>query len=323
MAEVSIIIVNFKSWKHLENCLASIEKIDQTIVSFEVIVVDNCSNDGVLPDFKKNYSSIQFIENSGNNGFSNGCNLGAKNANGTFFMFLNPDTIINENSILLMLKLAKKNDDYGIVSCQTINKKGKSENQVRIFPKLMTLFGAFRAIYKLVNKSKIESDFNSSKDIVFPDWVSGSLIFMNKKWFDKVKYWNEDYWMYFEDVDLCKRVSEKGGRIVITRGANIIHNHGGASRINVKTAVITKSEVLISKHVYVKNNFKGIGKYISQIFLVFQNLVTYLLLAIIGLIFFFVPKLKLNIFLFKNLLSYYFRVVKKGSWLSMRSMNYN
>jgi GT2 family glycosyltransferase len=323
MLDISIIILNYKSWEHLDNCLHSIENICTTHFSFEIIVVDNKSDDGILSSFQTKFQKVNFIENTGNNGFANGCNLGAKNAKGSFYLFLNPDTLISETPIQLMLHLAKKHLDYGIISCETVNKTGKIENQVRFLPRFSTLFGSFRAIYKWVNQQKIKSEYNISKEVIFPEWVSGSLIFISKNWFEKIGGWNEDYWMYFEDVAICKQISEKGGKIALMRGASIVHNHGGASRLNIKTAIITKTEVLISKHVYINNNFKGFSKYISQIFVIVYNLISYFILAILGVIFFSIPKLKLNVYLFKNLVNYYFKVLKSGFWLSERSMNLN
>ena len=144
---------------------------------------------------------------------------------------------------------------------------------------------------------------------------------MSRKWFEKAQGWNEDYWMYFEDVDICKKVRDAKGEVVLLKDVNIIHNHGGASRINIKTSKITKSEVLISKHVYIRNHFKSLTRFLLMSLLVLMSLISKMLLAIIGICFFFVPKLKLNLYLFLELIQYYNHSLKKGTWLSKRSMN--
>ena len=82
MVDISIVIVNYKSWNDLKDCLQSIITINSSKFTLETIVVDNQSNDGRLEEFKTLFPSILFIENSGNNGFANGCNLGASNAKG-------------------------------------------------------------------------------------------------------------------------------------------------------------------------------------------------------------------------------------------------
>jgi GT2 family glycosyltransferase len=314
--DVSIIIVNYKSWKHLKNCLDALTLFKQEKFSFEVVIVDNKSNDGKLEAFSKKYAQFSFIENSGNNGFANGCNTGAMNSNGSHLLFLNPDTLATENAVEEMLQCLKENSNYGIVSCNQLNNNGSFENFDRIFPNTFTLFGLSRAIYRMF-RNKIKEEDN----IIFPNWVSGSVVFMSRVWFQKVKGWNEDYWMYYEDVDISKKVRNLGGDVALLKNVNIIHNHGGASRINIKTASITKTEVVISKHVYLSTHFKGFKKFVLLSMVILNTSFSKTLLAIIGILFFFIPKLKLNIYLFAEMFSYYHQSLRKGSWLSSRSMN--
>jgi len=314
--DVSVIIVNYKSWKHLKNCLDAFTHFKQEKFSFEVIVVDNQSNDGKLVEFSKKYSKFTFIENSGNNGFANGCNLGAIHSVGKNMLFLNPDTIANENAIHKMLECLHSDENFGIVSCNQLNNKGSFEDADRIFPGPLTLFGITRAMYRYLAKKTKQDDQK-----IFTNWVSGSVVCMSRKWFEKVQGWNEDYWMYFEDVDICKKVKDAKGEVVLLKDVNIIHNHGGASRININTSKITKSEVLISKHVYIRNHFKNLTRFLLFTLLVLMSLFSKMLFAIIGICFFFVPKLKLNLYLFLELIQYYKHSLKKGTWLSKRSMN--
>ncbi len=302
-----------ETFKKLFRCLNTFK---QEKFSFEVVIVDNKSNDGKLEAFSKKYAQFSFIENSGNNGFANGCNTGAMNSNGSHLLFLNPDTLATENAVEEMLQCLKENSNYGIVSCNQLNNNGSFENFDRIFPNTFTLFGLSRAIYRMF-RNKIKEEDN----IIFPNWVSGSVVFMSRVWFQKVKGWNEDYWMYYEDVDISKKVRNLGGDVALLKNVNIIHNHGGASRINIKTASITKTEVVISKHVYLSTHFKGFKKFVLLSMVILNTSFSKTLLAIIGILFFFIPKLKLNIYLFAEMFSYYHQSLRKGSWLSSRSMN--
>jgi len=320
--EVSVVIVNYKSWTHLSDCLISLMKISSANFGIEIIVVDNHSNDGVLEEFKVKFNKVCFIENIANNGFSNACNLGAQNARGNYILFLNPDTIVLKDAILKLLVEASKNSDYGILSCNLLRKDGSEESQIRFLPKILTLFGFLRGFYKLVNKNKLKNQFNHSKNIVFPEWVSGAVVFMSKIWYEKVGGWNEDYWMYYEDVDLCKKVQDLGGKIVLLRDVSIVHNHGGASRLNVRTSALTKTEVIISKHVYIRNHFKGFFKKIAFFLVILEVFFTKIFVGILGILLFFVPKLYLRWLIFKNIISYYLMVMKNKTWLSRRSMNF-
>jgi len=316
--DISIIIVNYKSWKHLRNCLNSLQNLGDLSLVFEIIVVDNHSNDGNLETFSNEFSEAHFVLNSGNNGFANGCNFGASKAKGDYFLFLNPDTITNGKAVEEIFHFAKLNRNVGITSCLQKKASGGYEKSIRIFPNMITLFGLTRAIYKLFIKKQLESE-----EVLYTDWVSGSLVFISKQWFTQINGWNEDYWMYYEDMDLSKKVQESNGKVALLKSVEIIHNHGGASRLNIKTSVITKTEVQISKHVYIQNNFKGIERILSQFLLLINNIIFKLLLAIFGILLFFIPKMRLNVYLFARIISYYGSCLANRNWLSKNSMNSN
>lgn len=322
MTDISIIIVNYKSWSELNNCLRSIIAIDSDRFTLETIVVDNEVNNHKINEFKLLFPTILFIENSGNNGFANGCNLGAAIAKGNYLFFLNPDTIINEDAVFKLWKTSYENSDYGIVSCrQTMESYGKY-TEARFFPSFFTLFGFARVFFRIVNYFNLRQKFNFHKEIVFPDWVTGAAIFISREWFTSVNGWSEKYWLYFEDVDLCKKIQENNGKICLIRTSNIFHKHGGSTRINITTKALTKTEVLISKHVYFNEHTSGLIKYLIESLLLISLLFEKFILAIMGLIFFFIPKLKVNIFIFINLIKYYFNAISKKTWTSPRSVKY-
>tara|TARA_R110001632_G_scaffold43376_6_gene110162 strand:+ start:168862 stop:169842 length:981 start_codon:yes stop_codon:yes gene_type:complete len=317
--DISIIIVNYKSWKHLRNCLNSLKNLNDLSFAYETIVVDNYSYDGNFEKFTKEFSSVQFVLNSGNNGFANGCNFGASKARGDYFLFLNPDTLINGKALEEILSFAKLNRNVGVTSCLQKKKTGGYEKSNRIFPNLLTLFGLTRAIYKLFSKKLPESN----NQVLYTDWVSGSLVFISKEWFAQINGWNEDYWMYYEDMDLSKKVQKSNGKVAVLKSVEIIHNHGGASRLNIKTSAITKTEVQISKHIYIQNHFKGVERILSHLILFKVNVFFKLLLAILGVLLFFIPKMRLNVYLFTRIISYYCHCLKNRTWLSKNSMNFN
>jgi GT2 family glycosyltransferase len=133
---------------------------------------------------------------------------------------------------------------------------------------------------------------------------------------------DEDYWMYFEDMDICKRVADSGGRIAVTRDTEILHCHGGSSRINRYTSSITKSEVLVSKHIFIQKHFKGLTAFIIHTWLALINIVSLTIKSVAGLLFFFVPKLSVAPFILHHLLRYYASVLVNGRWTSRRSVRY-
>jgi GT2 family glycosyltransferase len=319
MMDLSIIVVCYKGWNRLNKCLEALDSFQGNNFNTEVIVVDNRSDDNEIYKIENRFPKFHFIYNEINGGFANGCNLGSKNATGEYFLFLNPDTIVLEEELKKLLKAAKQNPSYKILSCYQVNEKGKMSISSGEFPRLNNLTGLQRAIFR----NRIPVTGNRVPEISFPDWISGSVVLIHKGIFNKLGGFDEDFWMYFEDVDLCRRVRNNGGEIAFLRDISVEHNHGGSSRIDLKTASLTKTEVYISRHVYISKHKHGFDRLLIQTFLVINNLITSGLMALIGLIFFFVPKLFARALIFLRLISYYSGALFRQSWISTRSVNNN
>nr|WP_315156778.1 glycosyltransferase family 2 protein [uncultured Flavobacterium sp.] len=315
--DISIIIVNYRSWKPLNNCLESLLSTDKTSITFEVIIVDNFSDDVAFDLLQNKFKAFLFIRNNSNSGFASGCNLGAKEAKGEYFLFLNPDTVISPNTLSKLYTTYKKHSEIGILSCLQVDKKNRFFNQKNVFPSLVQIFAISRFLYR-----KTSSHFYTKEELFYPDWVTGALIFIHKDWFHKVNGWNEDYWLYFEDVEICKKIAQKNGKIAVTRNTAILHEHGGSSRNDFETEHISKTEVIISKHIYINNNFKPLTKTLAHVLLIIFILIEKTFLSLLSLVLFFNLKLRINRYILKNLCSYYINAIKNRTWLSKRSVNY-
>lgn len=322
MQNLSIIIVNYKGWNSLKACLDSLDSYPTKTVFFEVIVVDNFSNDGYLKTFQQTYSNFIFIENSGNNGFANGCNVGAKIAKYDLFLFLNPDTIILENSLDIFVSDYVNNPEIALLSCLQIDENNRYYNQKRLFPTFFTFFGLPRAIFKWIHSTKIKENFKEDKHFFYPEWVTGAVILIHKKWFEAINGWDESYWMYMEDVDLCKRISEQNGRVAVTKNCTIFHKHGGASRINIKTKALTKTEVIISKHVYIAKHFSKLVGFFLHIRLFGGVFLEKIVLSLLSIPLFFNMKLKVNTIILSNYFRYVSHAIKNNTVLSSRSLRF-
>jgi len=288
-------------------------------INHEIIVVDNDSQDGSLEPFSQNYSHIAFIKNSGNNGFANGCNLGANNARGKFFLFLNPDTVLtNGTAIDSMLEFANKNSNIGITSCRRINPKGNPEREMAFFNPWL-IISWIRIIYKLTNNRKIENKFPKKDDVWYPDWVSGSVVLIRANLFYRVDKWNQkSFWMYYEDVDLCRKVKEQNKNIAILRNVELQHAHGGSSRRDPKTTSITKSEVVTSSHVYIQLHTTGLNKFALHSVIILNTLLSQLLRVAFTCLLFWTTPFKTNILVLISTLKYYMTALVSGTWKSKR-----
>lgn len=318
MKDISIVVVCYKGWARLTKCLESLDTFTGKNISVEVIVVDNKSDDATINNIKSKFPRFMFIENEVNGGFGHGNNLGSKSASGEYLLFLNPDTVVKEEEVEKLLDVAHKNPSFGIVSCSQVNEKGKESIASGPFPDLLNLTGFQRAIL-----GWLRADGKRQKgETEFPDWVSGSVICIKKLLFQELGGFDDDFWMYSEDVDLCRRVRNLQKEVAFCRNISIEHNHGGSSRINLKTASLTKTEVQISRHVYISKHKTGLNKFVIQLFMVANNLITAGFMAVVGLVFFFVPKMFARTLIFIRLVWYYFNALLKLSWISPRSVNY-
>ena len=322
MIDISIVIVNYRGWKHLDKCLKVFESFKNGDFSFEIIVVDNCSADGQLPHFQKRFPEYCFLLNTGNNGFSNGCNFGAASSKGAYLLFLNSDIVATESAIGGLLQTIRARPEIMILSCKHLNINGKVEQVDRYFPSFLTINGIIRTLYRKVKHKKKIDDSPFAVDVIYPDWVSGSLILISKQDFERIGGWDESYWLYYEDVDLCSRASSHGGAVGLHNQISVIHNHGGSTRTNLETTTLTKAEVIISLHVFLSNHYSPVRAVGLHLMVMLDVLVVNLIPALLGIPFFFVKKLNLYNRLYFRLVVYYLHALAKRTWLSPRSLKY-
>jgi len=317
--DVSIIIANYKSWKVLENCIGSI-KSNLKNLSYEVIVVDNCSNDGNFEKFHSLHSWITLIQNKGNYGYSSASNLGASKARGNFLVFLNPDTeITNSPAINKMVELAKKDSEQGIISCRKIKPGNRLEREITFLSPWLTI-GFVRSMYKIIYRKKLQTLYKKSEMTWNPEWLTGSIFLISSENFKLIGSLPEnDYWMYYEEMDVAQRIKLVGKKITLLRDVEILHQHGGSSRINPKTSAITKSEVMISRFVYIQKFYGNRSqKYLMYLLFLLISLIDQLIKAIISTPVFWLNRPKASILLFFESLKYFFNAFLRKSWRSKR-----
>jgi GT2 family glycosyltransferase len=216
---LSIIIVNYKSEKNLEKCIASVrEKL--LSADYEIIVVNNDTGLKSLP-----LENINWINAGGNIGFGTACNLGARSAQGELICFLNPDTeIISENIGELASKL-KNSGSLAVAGPKLLNENGKT--QWWCAGKEFSLWRLIKNNVGLIESRKI---WESRKEIL-ADWVSGAAFFVKKEIFEKTGGFDELFFLYFEDEDLCRRIRALGYGILYCPEFTVLHK-GGKSRDN-------------------------------------------------------------------------------------------
>jgi GT2 family glycosyltransferase len=275
MTSLSIVIVSYRCWQRLDTCLKSIQA--QSLDFIEVIVVDNHSNDGKIKDFIQAHPSVQFIQQEINGGFAQACNKGAAIAKGEWVLFLNPDTILEPNTLSPLLQKTNAHPDWKLIGIKQLNDKGKDTYPFGLFLQWWNVWPPIRSIQRLLGGKRIAKKVWSTQSVSYPDWISGSFVLMRYADFKTIGGWDEQFWMYCEDQDLSKAAYSLGWQRVMYNEIKCIHSHGGSSRINPKVKAITKSAVIISNFKYIKKHMVAPGKWIAQATLLLMTIINILI----------------------------------------------
>ncbi|HRE39927.1 MAG TPA: glycosyltransferase family 2 protein [Ignavibacteria bacterium] len=223
---VSVVIVTWNSEEEIIQCLDSVYSDSENHkISVEVIVVDNNSSDKTLEKIKlKNYSSLSVICNKENFGYTVACNQGMKKAKGEYVFLLNPDTIINNGSILKLVNSFAEFEGCGAVAPKLINSDGSLQDSCRNFPDYSDLFFEMSLLLKNLSKWKIKK-FNPENPVAVEQPMAAALM-IRKSLLEKIDFMDERYKMFFNDVDLCKKIYLSGYNIMLIPSAEIIHEKG-------------------------------------------------------------------------------------------------
>jgi len=207
-------------------------------IAYEIIVVDNGSNDGTREILESSFDSVRLIMNEKNVGFVKANNQGAKIARGRYLLLLNSDTYVTDDSVEKIVSYMDNNPDVGAATGLVLNSDGSFQRPFRRFPHPLGAF--FRHTFRLI--VGLDTPFHrrfrmkqaDEGEIHEVDWLSGAYLFIRRDSIENGKVFDEDFFMYYEDTMLCFRIWEKGGRVVYLPVAPIIH-YGGASAKQIRT----------------------------------------------------------------------------------------
>lgn len=315
---LSIVTVNYKSWGHLESALNELAKGFPE--DWEVIVVDNESDPTDFSSFSARYPWVTFIANPDNSGFGRGCNLGVAKANGEQLLFMNPDVIAKVDDIRNLMQI-KSQHDIGIVAPKQVSLSGKAQKVFDDFPSLLNQSKTLKALLRVIRPTRYRDPRADYSELTYCDWVTGSVLLIDRNDFDAIGGWSEDYWMYVEDADLCRKATDCGLSVAYAPEIEVIHAHGGSSRLNVAVKSMTKLEVIISKHVYTRNHARGLARWVTHTQIVLLRLPMLVVAGLLDLITLRqIPTLNVRSRMLVGLLRYYAGVIDNGSWLSPRAI---
>jgi hypothetical protein len=245
---VSIVIVTMNHLKFLKKLLYSLFETNIPNTSFEVILIDNCSNDDTVTYIKKNYPQIKLIVNISIKGFAYNSNLGIKNSLGQYILLLNPDIMLLPNAIDNLYDFMEEYKDVGIAAPMLLNADLTHQNSVRRFIDLKILF--YRILHWGNDKNTnpavnyyLMNDLDKEK-IQPVDWAIGAALFVRREAIETVGMLDENFFLYIEDQDWCYRMWQNGWKVYYVPNSKMIHDHQRASiknGLNKKTLYHAKS----------------------------------------------------------------------------------
>ncbi|MDR1809420.1 MAG: glycosyltransferase family 2 protein [Prevotella sp.] len=219
--QVSVIIVNYNTAALLDECIESVIQKTEG-VSYEIIVVDNRSEAGSLDSLVGKYQDVHFLFSGENLGFGKANNWGGKESNGKYLFFLNPDTLLVNNAIAILYEYMRQHPEAGICGGNLY-----SENMKPASSYYDTDMLAYE--YKILLNRERKPGFNKTGQPKDVNVIVGADLFISKQLFDEQNGFDPDFFMYFEEVELCNRIQNKGYKIVSVPQAKIIHKQGGSA----------------------------------------------------------------------------------------------
>ena len=231
---ISVIIVNFNTYQLTYQCIETIIKYS-TEISYEIIVVDNNSSEN-CDELQISFPNIILVKNIENYGFGKANNIGSTYASGKYLCFINSDIIFLENTLKIIYERAQCIDKLGILGPRLLWNDRSLQWSCREFPNLWNNFCPALYLTKLFKKSKT---FRLEHMTYFPhdieievDVLVGAFLLIPTDIFTQAGGFDEQFFMYSEEIDLCKRIKSKGYKIIFSPVSSVVHIAGATANSN-------------------------------------------------------------------------------------------
>lgn len=226
MVGVDVVIVSYNSRDKLRACVEPLAQLSNV----RVIVVDNASSDDSLEAVAD--LPVERIALETNGGFAHGCNRGLRAGDARYVLFLNPDAVIDRAALATLAAELDRTPAVGAVAPRIVHDDGTLDYSVRRFPRLRSTYAQALFLHRLFPNATWTDEVIRESDAYAqrgsPDWVSGACILVRRSLLEELAGFDEDFFMYCEDIDLCRRIRDAGYDVVFEPRAQIVHE-GGAS----------------------------------------------------------------------------------------------
>lgn len=232
--DLSIIIVNFRTYELTLNAIRSLER-SESHYCYEVILVDNDSQDGIAEYVRETHSSVTIIENNENTGFAKANNQGIRIANGRYVLLLNSDTVVQPDTLEVMVSFMDSHPQVGASGCKVVLPNGKLDKACRRgFPtpsaSFYYAFGVSKLFPKVPRFNQYQLGYLDPDECYPIDCLVGAFMLVRREAIDQVGMLDEEFFMYGEDIDWCYRIKQAGWEIYYYPKTYITHYKGASSR---------------------------------------------------------------------------------------------
>jgi N-acetylglucosaminyl-diphospho-decaprenol L-rhamnosyltransferase len=233
LVDLSVIVVSWNVSNLLRCCLRSLhQSLGAGPLRWEVIVVDNASADDTVPMVRAEFPGVRLLVNEENPGFSAANNQGMAAGRGRYFLLLNPDTEVLDDGAALLVAFADANPDVGVAGPMLLNPDGSVQPSRRRLPTLATAVFESTWLERWAPRGVLARYYVGDRpddELQDVDWVSGAALLARRSAVEQVGGMDERYFMYWEELDWCRRLGEAGWRVSYVPQARIVHRGGGSS----------------------------------------------------------------------------------------------
>lgn len=255
---LNIVIINWNSGDYLQKCIQSIFLTENENLVNKIFIIDNNSTDSSAHQIKPN-DKIEIIRNKENCGFAKACNQGFKLSTAPFVLLLNPDTQLLNTTLKECIVFMNRNPEIDILGCRLLDDDGETSPSCSRFPTPLKIFmdsiGFSKIFPSIFSPAILMTDWDYCESR-YVDQVMGAFMFMRRSIFEKVGYFDERFFVYFEELDFSKRLSDLGGKTFYNTNISAIHSGEGTTK-RVKAFRLFLN--IKSRLQYSKKHFSGSG----------------------------------------------------------------
>lgn len=262
---ITYIIVTWNNEKEIENCLSSIA--ENCTMNYQVVVVDNCSSDNTVSIVEKQFPDVELIASKENLGFAGGNNLALKYVKYDYICYLNPDTVLIEDIATPSVEFLKEHPETGLVCCRLLNPNHTIQKSCYSFLTPLKAFADIlhiNEIFSMVLPNKYFPTFYTGTEPIIIDWAYGAEMILSTEDAFKLNGFSTDYYMYAEDMDICKRVyASLHKNVVLLASKALIHLGGASEKQNVnykKQLLVARNSAKFAKKFYGNHSDKKLLK---------------------------------------------------------------